>query len=150
LAPETNISFNGDTTGLTKIETSFFPFYKLSYNGYLPTSDDLMGRTVYFKYNDELSNSEWNSDDIQMSPEGTLELMKDNFSDTMIIVYDDITLSKYDDKEFTKGIWVAKQDDANHITDIYFGPVITQIDSKFIPSDDNKANVDDVVNITED
>jgi len=31
LAPETNISFNGDTTGLTKIETSFFPFYKLSY-----------------------------------------------------------------------------------------------------------------------
>jgi len=124
IAPETNISFNGNINNLAKIETSYFPFYKLSYNGYLPTADDLMGQTVYFKYNGELEVSEWNSDDIQSSPEGTLEIMKDNFSDTMIIIYEDTTFSKYDDKEFTKGIWIAKQDDANYIADIYFGPVI--------------------------
>jgi len=150
LAPETNINFDGDTDGLTEIATAYFPFFKLPYSGYLPQVDDLMGRTVYYKYNGSLETSEWNADDVQMSPEGTLELKKDNFTDTMIIVYDDTTMSKYDDGLFTKGIWVAKQDDSNYIMDIYFGPVITQIDSKFIPSDDNKANVDDVVYLNED
>jgi len=121
--------------------------HKIANPSILPTEDNVAPTKCTYLDSGNECTVKWKDATLYMM--GTKTLFGQCGDLFMVVVYqDDTTISFFDDKKFSKGIWFNKKNENTYVTSIESAnPATVKIDSKFIPQDPTKANDNEVVKL---